>query len=494
MSKAGQFARILKNVIKFIAVLLVQITRLILAYVPHLVRRLFQAINARLRFSITFKTTVTYAAIFSTILIILGTLLISCFGFFLLYQANKSLAMNSQAINSMIDSAGAIPADQIREYSDIYGIAVTIFGEEGNIIYTTDTAAVDPTASPTRISPTTSIDDRIHYEYTTNLTGGIGKIEVAQPLAEQAAYLIGLITAIAFSFFIAISLTILIGSRTSRKMLRPIDNMTRTAKSISVGDLHTRLDVVDSHDELKELAETFNAMLDRIQASFDQQNTFVSDASHELRTPLAVIQGYANLLQRWGKEDKAVLQESLDAIKSEADYMKDMVDKLLFLASTDKKQQQLETAPFSINELIEEIVKDSRIIDSRHQITGKVDGIITLNGDRSLIKQALRIFLDNSIKYTPADGAIDINCELHGDKAVIVISDTGQGIAAEDLPHIFNRFYKADKSRTREKGGAGLGLAIAQWIIEQHHGKIKVESTPGLGTRVITTLPASIQR
>lgn len=494
MSKAGQLARILKTVIKFAAVLLAQTAKLILAYIPQLIQRLFKALNVRLRFSITFKTTVTYALIFSTILLVLGTILTSCFGFFLFYQTNKALEMNGQVINGFIDSVGAIPDDQIKNYADIYDIAVIIFDEQGNQVYTTDTAAGNTAPSPTRISPTTSINDKLHYEYTANLAKGIGKIEVAQPLAQQTAYLIGLIVAIAFSFLVAITLTIIIGSRTSRKMLKPIDNMTRTARSISVGDLNTRLDVVDSHDELKELAETFNAMLDRIQASFDQQNTFVSDASHELRTPLAVIQGYANLLQRWGKEDKAVLQESIDAIKSEADYMKEMVEKLLFLASTDKKQQLLEVAPFSLNELIEEIVKDSRIIDTRHQIKGKVKGIITLNGDRSLVKQALRIFLDNSIKYTPAGGSIDINCELRGDKAEIIINDTGQGIAAEDLPHIFDRFYKADKSRTREKGGAGLGLSIAHWIIEQHRGKIKVESSPGQGTRIITTLPAAIQR
>ena len=492
MSKAGQFARILKNVVKFVSTLLLQVVRLILAYIPQLLRQLFKAINVRLRFSITFKTTVTYALIFSTILLILGTILTSSFGVFLLYQTNKSLEMNSQVITGLISTDGTIPDDQVKNYAVIEAITVIIFDEQGGIIYTTATAPPTSTsASRTRLSPTTSIDDSLHYETPVKLADGISKIEVSKPLSEEVGYLVGLIAAITFSFLLAIILTIIIGSRASRKMLRPIDNMTRTAKSISVGDLNTRLDVVDSHDELKELAETFNEMLNRIQTSFDQQNTFVSDASHELRTPLAVIQGYANLLQRWGKEDKAVLQESLDAIKSEADYMKELVDKLLFLASTDKKQQKLETAPFSLNELVDEVVKDSRIIDSQHAITGEVNGIITVEGDRALIKQALRIFLDNSIKYTPAGGLIDINCSLSGDKAVITIRDTGPGIAAEDLPYIFNRFYKADKSRTREKGGAGLGLAIAYWIIEQHHGNIKVESIKNEGTKIITILPAS---
>lgn len=494
MNKPGQFARILKFVVKSVVVTLLQILRIILAFIPKLFRQAFQIINARLRFSITFKTTITYALIFFTILLMLGTLLTSAFGIFLLFQTNNSLEMNSRVIAGLITANGNIPADLIKNYADIENIAVSLFDEQGGIIYTTASASqTDTSDHRTRLSPTTSIDDSLHFETTVKLTGGISKIEVAKPLSKEAAYLVGLIAAIALSFFLAILLTIIIGSRTSRKMLRPIDNMTRTAKSISVGDLNTRLDVVDSHDELKELAETFNEMLGRIQISFDQQNTFVSDASHELRTPLAVIQGYANLLQRWGKEDKDVLQESLDAIKSEADYMKELVDKLLFLASTDKKQQKLETSPFSLNELIEDVLKDSRLIDSQHDITGEVNGIITLEGDRALIKQALRIFIDNSIKYTPAGGSINISGSLRGYKAVIIIKDSGQGIAEEDLPYIFNRFYKADKSRTRETGGAGLGLAIAQWIIEQHHGKIKVESIKDKGTQIITTLPASTQ-
>jgi len=492
MNKSGQFARILKYVIKSVAVALLQIFKIILAFIPKLLRQAFQIINARLRFSITFKTTATYAFMFSAILIILGTLLTSAFGIFLLYQTNNSLEMNSRVITGLITSDGSIPADLVKNYADIENIEVILFDDQDGIIYTTASGSQEDTSiRRTRLSPTTSIDDSLHFETSVNPADGISKIEVAKPLSEEAAYLIGLIAAIALIFFLAILLTIIIGSRTSRKMLRPIDNMTKTAKSISVGDLNTRLDVVDSHDELKELAETFNEMLGRIQTSFDQQNTFVSDASHELRTPLAVIQGYANLLQRWGKEDKDVLQESLDAIKSEANYMKELVDKLLFLASTDKKQQKLETSPFSLNELVEEVLKDSRLIDSQHDITGEVNEIITLEGDRALIKQALRIFMDNSIKYTPVGGSINIDGRLRGDKAVIIVKDTGQGIAEEDLPYIFNRFYKADKSRTREKGGAGLGLAIAHWIIEQHHGKIKVESTENKGTQVITTLPAS---
>lgn len=309
-------------------------------------------------------------------------------------------------------------------------------------------------------------------------------------MTDETLYLQYLVVSLAVAFILAVLIMIRVGARTSRRMLSPINTMTRTARSISVGDLATRLDVVDSHDELKELAVTFNQMLDRIQTSFEKQEVFVSDASHELRTPISVIQGYANLLQRWGKEDRAVLQESIDAIKGESDYMKELVEKLLFLASADKKKQALQTEPFALNLLVEEVLKETNLIDTEHTISGVVKETLMVDGDWALIKQALRIFIDNSIKYTLSGGSISINSNLKGSRALITIEDTGKGIAAEELPLIFDRFYKADKSRTRENGGAGLGLSIAKWIIDQHQGDIWVESKLGQGTKISIYLPA----
>jgi len=490
MNKPGQFARILIKRLKTVSLVMLQIIRFILAHMPHLLRELFRSVNKRLRFSITFKTTITYTLIFSTILIILGTAITCGFGLFLLYQTNISLERNSQVITGLINESTIIPNDKIQNYANIENIIVTLWDEQANRIYTTSQKTPQVNSNfRVRLSPTTSIDNYLHYETPVKSGSGVSKVEVAKYLAEETGFLLGLIGIITIGFLFAIIITIVIGSRNSRKMLRPIENMTRTAKSITVGDLNTRLDVVDSHDELKDLAVTFNETLDRIQISFDQQNTFVSDASHELRTPIAVIQGYANLLQRWGKEDKDVLQESIDAIRSESDYMKELVEKLLFLASADKKKQKLEPFAFALNELIDEVLRETRLIDSQHNIMNEVNEIITINGDRSLIKQSLRIFIDNCIKYTPTGGSIILKSIAQGNHALITIEDTGIGISAEDLPHIFNRFYKADKSRTRENGGAGLGLSIARWIIEQHHGSIKVESTKNKGTKFIITLP-----
>lgn len=282
---------------------------------------------------------------------------------------------------------------------------------------------------------------------------------------------------------------IFFGSKASRKLLAPIKVMTGTVKEISINVLDKRLDVRGSKDELKDLAKTFNEMLDRIEKSVEQQNQFVSDASHELRTPIAVIQGYADLLDRWGKDDPRVLEESIAAVKGEAESMKSLVEKLLFLARGDNNRQRVEKEDFRLGEVINEILKETRLIDKNHNILCDQNEDIIIHADQKLIKEAIRIFMDNSIKFTPAGGTIKLNSYRKNKRACISIEDTGIGISQEDLPHIFNRFYRADKSRAKASGGTGLGLAIAKWIIDNHHGKIDVWSKPDVGTVVRIELP-----
>ncbi|HWP98683.1 MAG TPA: histidine kinase dimerization/phospho-acceptor domain-containing protein, partial [Syntrophomonadaceae bacterium] len=372
MSNARKFARVFKYVVKTAASIVFEILKLVLPLIPRLFREISKEISKRLRFSITFKTTVTYSLLFTIILLILGTLLTGAFGSFLIYNTNKSLEKNSRVVADLIDESTDIPRDKIKKFADLEMFSVILSDENASVVYTTAEGIPGGSfTNRTRLSSTSSLDTNLGYLYfetPVNLNNGIRKIEAAKNLSEEKIYLTGLVISTAIAFFLAIIIMIIIGARTSRRMLRPINTMTRTARSISAGELNTRLDVVDSHDELKELALTFNEMLDRIQTSFEKQEVFVSDASHELRTPISVIQGYANLLQRWGKEDRAVLQESIDAIKGESDYMKELVEKLLFLASADKKKQRLETAPFALNELAEEVLKETALIDSEHTI------------------------------------------------------------------------------------------------------------------------------
>lgn len=319
--------------------------------------------------------------------------------------------------------------------------------------------------------------------------GIIGSFNYYMQNSRKDNYIVVLLEILAVWNIIGLIIIIIIGSKASKKFLSPVYTMADTVKKISINALDKRLDIKGSKNELKDLAKTFNDMMDRIQSSIEKQNQFVSDASHELRTPISVIQGYANMLDRWGKDDKDVLEESIDAIKSESKSMKDLIEKLLFLARGDKNTQKVEKENFMMNELIDEIVKETKLIDDVHKIENEHNDEFSINADKKLIKEAIRIFIDNSIKYTEKGESIKIDSYKREKEAIITIADNGTGISKEDLPHIFDRFYRADKSRTKSSGGTGLGLSISKWIIDKHNGKIHVWSEINIGTIVKITLP-----
>jgi len=291
---------------------------------------------------------------------------------------------------------------------------------------------------------------------------------------------------------ISVFICIGIGARVSKNILKPIAVMTDTVKEITVNELDKRLDIKGSQDELRDLAVTFNEMIDRIQASYEKQNQFTSDASHELRTPISVIQGYINMLDRWGKEDTEILAESISAIKSESENMKGLTETLLFLAKADKDMIQLEFTDFDIHELVDEIIKETRMIDSNHTVGTNINENCNVYADRDTLKQAIRVFMDNSIKYTQSGGEVFLDAYEAKGFLYVVISDNGVGISKEDINRVFDRFYRADKSRTKASGGHGLGLSIAKWVVARHNGRIEVRSQLGKGTKVTLKIPLKI--
>ncbi|BES66030.1 hypothetical protein SANA_24690 [Gottschalkiaceae bacterium SANA] len=285
-------------------------------------------------------------------------------------------------------------------------------------------------------------------------------------------------------------------SKIAKKHLQPIHTMTENVQSLSASNLSERLMVNGARDELKDLAQTFNHMMDEIEESYGKQRQFVSDASHELRTPIAVIKGYADLLNRWGKDDPEVLVEGIEAIRSETDFMQSLVESLLFLARRDRGTLKMEMSQFSLTELMEEVEKETKMIDNRHEISGQFDHCPQVYASYDKLKQAVRVFVDNCIKYTPDQGQIRLSLRETKQTYAIQIEDNGIGIAKEDQPHIFDRFYRADKSRTRlgeskSVQGTGLGLAIAKVIVEQHGGEIYLESELNKGTSITLFFPKS---
>lgn len=274
-----------------------------------------------------------------------------------------------------------------------------------------------------------------------------------------------------------------------RQLLKPIQDMTLNVKSIEGSNLK-RLDTDIAKDELKDLTLTFNEMLDRLENYMTHQKQFVSDVSHELRTPIAIIQGYTEMLQRWGKNDPAILEESITSLSQEIENMKNLIEKLLFLSRNDKTLQ-MDKHPFNLSHLCEEILKETRFIDDDHVLLSKITPNVFLEGDIGLIKELIRIFIDNALKYTPIDGVITLTCTTSKNAIILSIKDTGIGIPQEHLSHLFERFYRVDEARNKNSGGYGLGLSIAQQIITAHQAQVSITSALGSGSEFIIFFPTS---
>lgn len=300
------------------------------------------------------------------------------------------------------------------------------------------------------------------------------------------------------------------GHRGIKRVLKPVDQMSELAKNLSVygkgleeEQLHALEDAIEKispsgadetqlktgNRELEGLEGALNDLVKRMRDSYQQQARFVSDASHELRTPIAVIKGYADMLDRWGKSDETVLDESVKAIKSESENMSYLIEQLLFLARGDSGRTKLNKTRFDLSELMNEVFEESTMIDENHNYHIKTGGVAMLSADASLVKQASRILIDNAAKYTPEGEDITIKAGVDGNEVWFAIQDSGVGISANDIPHLFERFYRADNSRTRQTGGTGLGLAIAKWIVDRHGGRFDVVSFEEIGTRITVYLP-----
>ena len=220
-----------------------------------------------------------------------------------------------------------------------------------------------------------------------------------------------------------------------------------------------------------------------------QQMRFVNDASHELRTPIAVIRGYADMLDRWGKTDEAVLDESIAALKSESEHMHELVEQLLFLARGDAGRNTLTMAHVNFARLAYEVWEESEMIDPDHRYVLGFDATAVnephyqVVGDIALLKQCLRIIVHNAARYSPSQTSITFGVSYDEKYVRVSIQDEGIGISGAEASHIFERFWRADRARAENNDGSGLGLSIAKWIVDSHDGSIDVLSREGVGTR-----------
>ncbi|MEK6303525.1 MAG: ATP-binding protein [Acidobacteriota bacterium] len=315
-------------------------------------------------------------------------------------------------------------------------------------------------------------------------------VAVAEPL-------LGLVEQVALIrriFYVGFPATLLVaaigGFLLARKSLAPVLEMSEQAQRIGATNLQERLTVSNPRDELGRLAGVFNELLSRLDRSFGNMREFMADASHELRTPLSIIRGEADVALSQ-QRDPAEYNETLTIIQDEARRLTLIVDDMLSLARADAGQRPLNVQDFYLNDLVEEACRAMQVLALRKGValTPMLTEDVSFRGDEDLLRRLMINLLDNALKFTPSGGSVSAQLVCEPSMVKIIVLDTGAGIPAEAVPHVFERFYRIDKSRSRADGGSGLGLAIARWVAEAHKGSIDLVSSPGHGSKFTVSLP-----
>jgi signal transduction histidine kinase len=452
--------------------------------------------------SLRLRLTILYSALTGGILLIFGVLVLFLVNVLLVTQIDDTLIQTYTDLlkDWHVGPDGKVTRGVMSELNLIANISYQVWDQRGQLNFSspnlgTFSKSLDPTGFQSNTSS-------YHESYTSPwghlrvltipLEAGdrpIGTLQVAASMvvvdaARHALLEIILITATASMALAAAASWFAIG-----QALSPLSAITESALQISrADDLTQRIpNRGPENDEAGRLITAFNETLERIEHTFASQQRFLADVSHELRTPLTVIKGNVDLIRRM----KHVDEESLDSIEDEADRLTRLVGNLLLEAQAESGKLPLHFAPVELDTLLLEVFKEMRIL-ARDRVKIRLTEIdqIIVSGDRDRLKQVLINLISNAIKYTPRGGEVYLSLGKVSENARLIVRDTGQGIAAEDLPHIFERFFRAEKSRTRSKaGGFGLGLSIAYWIVDHHGGRIEVDSAENKGATFCIYLP-----
>jgi len=311
-----------------------------------------------------------------------------------------------------------------------------------------------------------------------------------QPLDELAADLAVLRRVLLLALPLAIALAGIGGYWLTRRNLAPLAVMAEQARRITHSNLETRLDAGDAAEELAMLSGSFNELLSRLDRSFDHMRRFVADASHELRTPISIIRGEADVALAQDRS-AAEYKQALALVLDESRRLSRLVDDLLNLARADAGRVQLRVEEFYLNDLLAECCRSAQTLAGARGVAIECPACddVGFRGDEELVRRMVMNLIDNAIRYTPPGGRVTATLVSRGGDVAIRIADTGAGIAPDAVPHVFERFYRSDKARSRQDGGFGLGLAIVKWIAESHKGAVELASTPGAGSTFTVTLP-----
>jgi heavy metal sensor kinase len=462
-----------------------------------------------------------YTAVFAVLIFFSDTILYTQLQASLLGNLDTTLQQQAEQISNGIttndggkitiqDVTGDLPelgtntVDQQGNHADVnFGSLVRILDARGHLLRETaaSTSLQIPSVSVTQalqgtpwqgnVTTTTGQHMRLYSLALTENGTHVAVVQVGASLAQLNAAL----NSVALELVLIAPCILLLGALGSywlaSRAFVPIDRLTRTTQQIQAGDLHQRVPVPRTRDEVHRLATTLNDMISRLDEAFKRQHRFVADASHELRTPVAVIRSMTDLALFEG----TTLQEAkqiLENINSEAERLGHLISELLTLARSDEGKTLLELEPVRLDQLVEGVVANAEILAMERHIVLHVhaDKPITVLGDEARLIQALINLLDNAIIYTNAGGHVMVSVEQKEQTAYLAISDTGIGIAPEHIPHLFERFYRVDQARVRTDGNSsGLGLAIVEWVIHAHGGTITVESQVGQGSTFLVALP-----
>ena len=459
--------------------------------------------------SIRTKLAIWYSAVFALALMLFGAGVYAIVSFTLIQQVDAALAESASAIASR--SAGGFQDGErvirLPELDLFSAVVVEAIGVDGEILASSmisfsqhlDPVAIDAIRKKPINEQLPAFSQANHPKappirvYTYPLVGQksgqlFGYLQVATSLEDVNRATSGLLVTLIAVGLVGLVVSSVASAGLARRAMRPVERITGAALEIyQTQDLDRRVDV-RSNDEVGRLGSAFNEMLDRLGDLFRSQQRFVADVSHEMRTPLTVIRGNVDLLRAMGCSDK----ESLDAISSESDRMTRLVSDLLLLSQADAGMLPMHCEPVDVSSLVADVVRSGTIVaDGRVNIQASVMGELVVHADPDRIKQVLLNLLDNAIKHSPHSGTVRIaGTSTDAGMVLLSVSDSGIGIPAEDVPHVFERFYRVDKSRSRANGGAGLGLSIAKSIIEAHGGDIEVQSAVGVGTTFNVWLPA----
>ncbi|MDE3088268.1 MAG: HAMP domain-containing protein [Chloroflexota bacterium] len=468
--------------------------------------------------SIRLRLTLWYVALLAVILVVFSGALYAILSFSLFNETDRTLQTRAAEVQNGVDAALQVQSDIRLVFARgrlvlpgagtfaTPGIYVEIATPAGTSVSRSDNLADQTLTIPSAVLDRVKQGDSIYMNqtvanvplrsYVAPLNAHdqiVGVILVAQSLQTVDDTLRRLATLLAFGIAGGLVVAFIVGALLARSALAPIDHMIESARGIaSAGDLTRRIEQPKTRDEVGRLAATFNEMLARIEELFRAQQRFVADVSHELRSPLTAIRGNLDLLQRGAADDAAARQAALEAIDSESARMQRMVQDLLLLAQADAGIP-IQKQPVELDTLVLDVYRHARLMTTKVKVSLGSEDQAQVLGDPDRLKELFLNLVDNAIQYTPAGGEVKLSLERDAEWVRVTVADTGVGIPAQDLPRIFDRFYRADKARARDPssdlGGTGLGLSIVKTIVDAHGGRIDVTSEVGKGSTFTVALP-----